>query len=262
MSILEFEYKLELKFSAPIKEHCFLLRCLPLNDPSQTGDGVKAVVYPHSSLWRGTSEPERGTLFGRVDFPHETFTVITRGRALRKTAEKSPEPHPVYTSFTPFTAPDARMREIAAEFMSEKTDPSLAERVMTKVHSLIEYTPDVTDSDTTASQALKLGKGVCQDYAHIYCGIMRTLGVPTRYIAGLGSVPGETHAWNECYIGGRWLGFDSTHNTAITDGYLKFTQGADANMCALNRGVFMPVDPRDRVTESQNVTASVTVTGL
>jgi transglutaminase-like putative cysteine protease len=37
---------------------------------------------------------------------------------------------------------------------------------------------------TTGAEALEQGNGVCQDHAHIFCAICRTLSIPARYASG------------------------------------------------------------------------------
>lgn len=240
MSFLDFDYELKLTFSSPVADHRFILRCLPLCDLSQLPDGVKAEIFPHSVLWRGSGN-ESGTLMGSVGFEHTEFTAHTHGRVFEREGYDVTPPHLAFLHFTSVTEPDEVLRETAKIWESRKRNYELALEVMERVNSLLVYTENATDSDTTAVEALQMKKGVCQDYAHIYCSLMRLLGVPTRYVAGLLQGVGETHAWNECYIDGHWRAFDCTNNKPATNGYVKLAVGVDARQCALNRGVFTPL---------------------
>lgn len=256
MSLLDFSYELKLKFSAPVTNHCFILRCLPLSDGSQLSDGVEVSVAPYSSLWRTRSTVERGALMGDVKFAHDEFTVRSCGRAFEREGGDTLPPHPMYLHFTRSTQPDDFLKERAAAFRSEKKDYALAVKVMDLVNSMLKYTPESTGADTSAAEAASLGKGVCQDYSHIFCAIMRLLGVPTRYVAGLNYGCGATHAWNECWLNGCWRAFDCTNDKPAADGYVKLACGVDAEQCALNRGVFVPIESGD-VVQTQSVTAVV-----
>lgn len=251
MSFLKFSYELAIDFSAPVTEHCFLLRCLPLYDDSQKSDAVHSEIAPYSALWQSD-----GSLLGNVRFAHEHFKVNVTGRVFEQEGEDTALPHPVFLHSTRATMIDEGLKAIAAAYAGEKRDYTLAVRVMQDVHARLQYTPGATGADTSAAQALALGQGVCQDYAHIFCAVMRRLGVPTRYVAGLNYGCGATHAWNECYIDGRWRAFDCTNNKPACDGYVKFCCGTDAEECALNRGVFSAVEGGE-ITQSQRVTASV-----
>ena len=48
---------------------------------------------------------------------------------------------------------------------------------------------------------------------------------------------GESHAWVEAVCDNNYIAFDPTHNTEITDEYIKLGTGRDAADCAINRGV-------------------------
>ena len=257
MSLLEFEYGLTLDFSAPVKDHYFVLRCLPLESASQRCDEVKVEVAPHSRMWRSAFRGGDGAVRGVTEFAHERFFVRTRGRVLALGGRDEETPHPMYAAFTPSTAPSERMKEIAREYAGRERKTKLASDIMERVHSLLKFSPHSTEAGTTAARALEMGCGVCQEYAHVFCGIMRTLGVPTRYGAGLGAAEGETHAWNECYIDGRWLSYDPTLGEPSAESYVRFTVGTDAEHCALNRGVFVPLNPGDEIAQRQSVFARV-----
>ena len=76
----------------------------------------------------------------------------------------------------------------------------LAEAANDWTHRALTYEAGVTTVDTTAAAALALGRGVCQDFAHVMLALCRLLGLPARYVSG--HVPGEggTHAWVEVLL--------------------------------------------------------------
>lgn len=79
-------------------------------------------------------------------------------------------------------------------------------RLMEAVYRHMSYVPGATDIHTTAAQALRGGKGVCQDYTHILLSMCRMAGIPARYAAGAMIGEGATHAWAEVWLEGMWLG--------------------------------------------------------
>ncbi|MFT3966880.1 MAG: transglutaminase family protein [Sphingobium sp.] len=115
------------------------------------------------------------------------------------------------------------------------------------VHERLSYRKDMTDSATTAAQALELGSGVCQDFAHVFIAAARELGAPTRYVAGYvydeeGDIDeeetGHSHGWAESFIEGLgWVGFDPTRKICVTDQYVRLSWGIDAFDSAPLRGV-------------------------
>lgn len=73
------------------------------------------------------------------------------------------------------------------------------------VHSELDYMPGTTGVHSSALDALRESKGVCQDYAHLTLVLLRSMGVPARYVSGYlhpkrdaavgETVDGQSHAW-------------------------------------------------------------------
>src|SRR5713226_3963255 len=85
---------------------------------------------------------------------------------------------------TRLTAADARLRGVAS-VLAERGDSPVerAERICAFVHDAIAYTGGVTSVRTTAAEALALGRGVCQDSAHVMLALCRLAGLPARYVS-------------------------------------------------------------------------------
>jgi transglutaminase-like putative cysteine protease len=130
-------------------------------------------------------------------------------------------------------------------FAKDTDNHGKAEIISDKINSLITYQGGVTGIGTTAEEALCLGKGVCQDYAHIMISLCRLNGVPARYAAGFIEGEGFSHAWVEYYADGAWHGYDPTHNVKIAINYIKIAQGRDYGDCAIDKGVFRGVAFQD-----------------
>lgn len=103
------------------------------------------------------------------------------------------------------------------------------EALMGRIHTEFEYRSGSTEINTPALTALEQRHGVCQDFAHIMLGCLRSLGLAARYVSGylLTQVPeGQTrligadasHAWVAVYCPGAdgedgvWCDFDPTNN--------------------------------------------------
>jgi transglutaminase-like putative cysteine protease len=114
------------------------------------------------------------------------------------------------------------------------------------VYTEFQYIKGVTTVQTRIDEIWKLKAGVCQDFAHILCQMLRMAGIPAKYVSGYicpnkNGVRGEgaTHAWVEAYIPGYgWLGFDPTNNTMANETYVKLALGRSFNDCSPVRGVY------------------------
>ena len=49
---------------------------------------------------------------------------------------------------------------------------------------LLEYSPESTDVNTPIEEVLRIRKGVCQDYAHLFLSVCRQNKIPARYVSG------------------------------------------------------------------------------
>ncbi|MGR4871476.1 transglutaminase N-terminal domain-containing protein [Variovorax sp. LARHSF232] len=115
------------------------------------------------------------------------------------------------------------------------------------------YDGDSTEISTPAVQALAHRRGVCQDFAHIMIGCLRTLGLPARYVSGYlltQPAPGETrlvgadasHAWVSVYLPGAegpggWADFDPTNGRQPGEDYVALAVGRDFADVSPMRGV-------------------------
>ena len=108
---------------------------------------------------------------------------------------------PSHLCATPLTAADPRCSTWPPSCAaSPATTSEFAQRCSARVHELITYEYGVTTTATTAAQALALGRGVCQDHAHVMIAICRAAGVPARYVSGHLLGEGGTHAWVEVLV--------------------------------------------------------------
>jgi transglutaminase-like putative cysteine protease len=144
---------------------------------------------------------------------------------------------------TPLTAPDERTCDLAADFTREYGDVTeRAQAIASFVFRAMTYTPGATNTETTAAEALTLGRGVCQDYAHVMLALARRAGIASRYVSGHMLGEGATHAWVEAIVPGSGaavaLAFDPTNDRGVTLGYVTVAVGRDYADVAPTSGVF------------------------
>jgi transglutaminase-like putative cysteine protease len=178
-----------------------------------------------------------------------------------------------YAARTALTAPDARIRDEARALSAEiHATPAaeLAAEVLPKgTGSLdvagvrqwaaaqcgglwsarsITYQYGATGVQTPAAMALHLGRGVCQDYAHIAIAMLRELGVPVRYVSGHLLGEGAPHAWIEALLPDpdvpnalRAVAYDPTHQVAPGLNYITVAIGRDYADVAPTSGTFQGI---------------------
>ncbi len=153
--------------------------------------------------------------------------------------------HPrVFLRETELTASDVAIAALADGMTDRPTIESL-HNLSARVREVVDYVEGETDATTTAIDALKSGKGVCQDHAHLFISACRTAGVPARYVSGYMWIIAETdepfeanHAWAEAFnpdLG--WIGFDVANQVSPTDAYLRVATGLDYLNAAPVRGI-------------------------
>lgn len=148
----------------------------------------------------------------------------------------------IFLRATPSTTADAAILALANAARAQ-TRLETMHALMGAVHAAIAYTPDSTDSRTTAAEALAAGQGVCQDHAHVMLAAARSLGIPARYVTGYllleDAAPAAAHhAWVEADIETLgWVGFDAANDLCPTERYVRLASGLDAQAAAPIRGV-------------------------
>jgi transglutaminase-like putative cysteine protease len=104
------------------------------------------------------------------------------------------------------------------------------------VQGELKYVPGTTGVHTSGVDALREGKGVCQDFAHLTLMLLRSMGIPARYVSGylhptrdakLGdTVDGQSHAWIQAWTG-EWWHYDPTNDKDINEQYISVGVGRD-----------------------------------
>ena len=151
-----------------------------------------------------------------------------------------------YLKHTGLTAPDDRLRAVARELSDGVSSPRvLAERAHDWASGAIAYQLGVTGVQTPAAMALHLGRGVCQDYAHLLLCVLRLLKIPARYVSGHLLGEGAPHAWVEAFTeggaatgGDEIVAYDPTHHRRAGLNYITVAVGRDFADITPTSGVF------------------------
>jgi transglutaminase-like putative cysteine protease len=114
-------------------------------------------------------------------------------------------------------------------------------------HSELDYVPGTTGVHSSGLDALREGKGVCQDFAHLTLMVLRGMGIPARYVSGYlhpnrkavigDTIDGQSHAWVQAWTGG-WWSYDPTNDADINEQYISVGVGRDYADVSPLKGVY------------------------
>jgi len=245
LNLVLFQYQTELVFSLPASEHRFLLRILPQSDDRQL---IKSLSWridpsPADTLWQTVDGFGNDALAGQIKAPHGHFSFGIEG-----IAEVSGEPYTAASGEPPrfllYPTDLTRAHGALVDFYNDIKSsapvnaPDRIQHFSQAVHSCLRYERGATGNSTSAAEAFDIGAGVCQDYAHILLALLRLDKIPCRYVAGLASDYGETHAWVEAWTGDRYCAADPTRDKLIDSGYIALSRGRDFADSSIERGIF------------------------
>ncbi len=234
------------RFDFEVRNHYFAFKAFPCNTARQRIVSPETVLFPNMPVSYGTDSFGNRYMYGSIIEPHSEFSVCISGQAetgLEIFEEKTDaydskillyRNQSLYTRFGESLV--SLHNDIAPSF-----DKPVYDRVFAYMNAIYEnfaYEQSVTDINTTAEQAAELRKGVCQDYAHVLLAMCRADKIPARYVVGMMTGEGASHAWIEALCNNYWYGFDPTNNMLVNDQYIKISHGRDFRDCTVNRGIF------------------------
>lgn len=118
------------------------------------------------------------------------------------------------------------------------------------IHRGFRYVSGSTQNWMPLSKIWKARAGVCQDFAHVMISVLRTAGLPARYVCGYietdppkggrrlaGAV--ATHAWVEVLVPGmEWVALDPTNDQWCGERHVAVSFGRDFADATPLRGTF------------------------
>lgn len=240
MKKYQYTYQTSINFDNKVSDHHFKLRCLPYRCGFQTIEEEDFSVSPCKNLMRSRDGFGNELIYGSTCEPHKSFTFASRGIVLLSQHLAIEEPNDIFRLPTLLTEANDEMVRFSSEIASFKNNivkDTLA--LVEALHERMKYESCSTTIKTSAIEAFRQGKGVCQDFSNVVLAILRSRNIPCRYISGFIPGEGETHAWIEVNDNGIWYAIDPTRKHLIESDYLKIAQGRDFNDCTIERGVFV-----------------------
>lgn len=225
-----------------------VLRLMPVSRPGLSVLAADMIVDPKPSEYVATRDFfGNATAHIALKAPHNRLTVDTRSTVrlektplaagtdtppwehVRTTAHTTPRldarspAHQIYASY--HVPLDAAFRDYAAPLFPPGR-PVLAGALdlMDRIRADFVYDPDATSVRTPARVAFATRRGVCQDFAHIMIGCLRSIGLAAGYVSGYlrtHPAPGMArlegadamHAWVSVWCGEEagWQELDPTN---------------------------------------------------
>jgi transglutaminase-like putative cysteine protease len=271
--LLRIQHETRLTYSEPVAETVFEVRMAPPSDEDQTNLGYRLRIIPSApvTIYRD-GFGNRVDLFNILSPYRELIirasTIVrahrsTSGPARLADVEWScgSDDFVAFETFE-YLQPSPLVQRCAEldEFILALPRPEgrlldVVDRVSEAVRLRLTYEKKVTSARTPVGEALRLGRGVCQDFAHLFLGACRGIGLPARYVSGYVHQPGDvaTHAWCQVWAGkGGWVDLDPTRGTFADDDYVKIAIGRDYSDVSPNRGVW-----KGRADETISVSVKV-----
>jgi transglutaminase-like putative cysteine protease len=261
------------RYGEPVAEAYLELRLTPLSREGQTIQEHRLTIEPASRTSGYRDYFGNQVAFLSLPYRHSRLTI--RSEALVKTEFKelpgdsleltTQEARQILTGSLPLVfdylqptdmvkigreAVQWAKRYLAGQIVLRKG----LENLNRAIYENFQYRKGATDFSTDVSTIWRDRIGVCQDFAHIMLSVLRTAGLPSRYVCGyietapprgdngegkrlVGSV--ATHAWVEVLLPGqRWVALDPTNNRWCGEQHIAVSFGRDASEAAPIRGTF------------------------
>ncbi len=115
------------------------------------------------------------------------------------------------------------------------------------VRTELNYLPGSTGVRSSGLDALREGRGVCQDFTHLSLMVLRSMGIPARYVSGYllpkcdatvgETVDSESHSWIQVWTGA-WWDYDPANDTRIDEHYVSVGVGRDYADVSPLKGIY------------------------
>lgn len=151
---------------------------------------------------------------------------------------------------SPFIAASPELAAYAQpSFTPGRPLADLLQELTRRVYTEFLYKPKSTSIEVPLRDVLRHRQGVCQDFAHVMIGALRSWHLAARYVSGYlrsgTDVDGKavqgaeaSHAWVSAFIPGYgWLDLDPTNNVIPSDGHITVAWGRDFSDVTPMKGI-------------------------
>lgn len=257
------------RYSVPVSEAYLEARLTPPHRDEQEILAHRIEFQPDAGLSNYVDYFGNTTTFYSMTLRHERLTVTNRmtvrtrarrpiGEALvlplaeaRQILASSLTDVFEYLQPTPLVPTGGQATEWAKKFLRGSVPIGEALAALNReIYEKFAYKPGTTELNTPLATVWKKRTGVCQDFAHVMLSILRTAGLPARYVcgyietdapAGGGRLVGAvaTHAWVEVLLPGlQWAALDPTNDQWSGERHITVALGRDFEDASPVRGTF------------------------
>jgi transglutaminase-like putative cysteine protease len=253
-----------------------IVHLLPRENPRQVCSSAELSISPEPSVrseWQDYfGNPEA---YFAVQEPHRTLIIESRIELeVTPPAPFDPAETPSWEDVckragSPRTPDAIDANEFLFDSVMVRASPELAEYaapsftegrpaaeaaldLMRRIHTDFTFDSTATTVATPLTEVLAHRRGVCQDFAHLGVGCLRSIGLPGRYVSGYLRThppPGRprlvgadmSHAWFSVWCGDEtgWLDLDPTNDKPVDADYITLAWGRDYDDVSPVRGVIL-----------------------
>jgi transglutaminase-like putative cysteine protease len=250
---LRIEHITTVKYAGPVLTSFNEARMTPLTLPTQITLESRVLAGPGVPVW--TYNDYWGTFVSVFDLPEAHDDLVIRASATVETEPlpgiPAPGERPSWAELaqraaggrlleflmpTPLTTVTDEISGAAIAEIAGLPPDAAAESISARVHEHVTYMPGATGVRTDAQEAWDKGQGVCQDMAQLTVALMRSAGLPARYVSGYlhpdpkaepgRTAVGQSHAWVE-YWAGDWTPLDPTSLAPVGERHVVVARGRD-----------------------------------
>lgn len=261
--ILEIQHETAMEYSQPVSEWLCELRMEPMSDASQRCHSFQISVGQPVTLCNYVDGFGNRVHHFNLLKPPTSLRILAA--SVVETEDSGIGPMASQTAFSSdATAEDWQLPLEAIDYLPLRgparatplLEPLLAElrplprmrvgmwvcQVAESIRGRFHYARDVTDATSPIDHLLTRGKGVCQDFTHLMIAILRSFGVPARYVSGYihrENKESQSHAWCEVWLPDvGWTGFDPTNGCPVNGHFVKTATGRDFTDVPPNKGTY------------------------
>ena len=268
---LGISYRMHFRYSEPVTECQNEVRVRPRDGDRQRLLSYRLASQPHLPVlsvrdYWGTVVEHLG-----IRTPHTELELLAEA-TVETTARPEPAVAPAVSALgdasfqlehLEYLAPSQHVawnsgdavEQRAAAVVSEAVSVlEMVSAVVAEARRVLTYEPGATGIGVSLAELLEGGAGVCQDFAHLALGMLRSVGVPARYVSGYlfaadetsadsenaDVVTVQTHAWIEVALPGwGWWALDPTNGGPVGERHVVIGCGRDYGDVPPVRGAFM-----------------------
>lgn len=254
----------------PVNEPCFKQICLNrkiIIEPPYTDYSERTDYFGNSVLYYTIRQPHKQTVITAISevqidgpcAPAETVLQAAAGQTpweeVRASLQTDLNPTSLearqFVLNSPMVVVFPQLADYAAaSFPAKRPILAAAHHLMQRIHHDFEFVAGVTSIATPLAEVLKKRRGVCQDFAHLMVGCLRSQGLAARYVSGYIETlppPGQeklvgadaSHAWCSVFVPELgWVDFDPTNALIPAEQHIVLGWGRDFSDVTPLKGVF------------------------